>query len=222
MVCTAVRDEMLDVLYDEAEPAARRRVEDHLGSCADCRAELAGLRRLRGELPHWKLPAGLAQGRKRPLLPRRLTVAAAVAAGLIVALGAALGLSGSELRYQDGRVAFRLGRGGADLEPLLAAQEARHREEIRALRASLGPEAPAEDRQLSLRQVQDLIRLSEARQAALLRTSLAELNERSEAQRNYDMARVSAGLSYLDGKTGEHVARTTELMGYVLQAAQRK
>jgi glycosyltransferase involved in cell wall biosynthesis len=46
--------------------------------------------------------------------------------------------------------------------------------------------------------------------------------ERAEAQRRYDLARVSAGLSYLDGKTGQQVARTTELMGYVLQASQKR
>ena len=30
------------------------------------------------------------------------------------------------------------------------------------------------------------------------------------------------GLSYLDGKNGQNVARTTELMGYVLEAAQKR
>jgi hypothetical protein len=33
---------------------------------------------------------------------------------------------------------------------------------------------------------------------------------------------VSAGFSYLEGRTGLQVARTTELMGHVLQASQKK
>ena len=33
---------------------------------------------------------------------------------------------------------------------------------------------------------------------------------------------MSAGLSYLEGKTGLQDARTTELMGHVLQASQEK
>src|SRR5206468_3453117 len=52
-----------------------------------------------------------------------------------------------------------------------------------------------------------------------LDTTLARFDRKEEAQRRYDLARVAAGLSYLDGKNGQHVARTTELMGYVLDAA---
>jgi hypothetical protein len=48
------------------------------------------------------------------------------------------------------------------------------------------------------------------------------MEERSEAQRRLDLARMSAGLSYLDGRTGQQVARATELMGAVLQASQQK
>ena len=33
-----------------------------------------------------------------------------------------------------------------------------------------------------------------------------------------DLARVAAGLSYLDGQYGQQVARTNELMSYVLDA----
>jgi hypothetical protein len=80
--------------------------------------------------------------------------------------------------------------------------------------------APPETQVLA--RVEQLIRENEQRQAAHLNTSLEELAARAEAQRRYDLARVSAGLSYLDGKTGQHVARTSELMGYVLQASEKK
>jgi hypothetical protein len=129
-------------------------------------------------------------------------------------------LGGAELRYEDGRFAFRVGRGAAELERRLAEQELRHRREIEALRASLAARGPDEGALLS--RVQQLVRESEARQAVLLNASLAGLEARADAQRRYDLARVSAGLSYLDGKTGEQVARTTELVGYALQASQKR
>jgi hypothetical protein len=37
-----------------------------------------------------------------------------------------------------------------------------------------------------------------------------------------DLARVAAGLSYLDGRHGQQLARTNELMGYVLEAASQE
>jgi hypothetical protein len=49
---------------------------------------------------------------------------------------------------------------------------------------------------------------------------VAGWEERAEAQRRVDMARVAASLSYLDGRHGQQLARTNELMGYVLAASQ--
>jgi hypothetical protein len=67
-----------------------------------------------------------------------------------------------------------------------------------------------------------MIRDSEARQDARVSARLAALTEEAETQRRYDLARVSAGLSYLEGRTGQDMVRTTELMGRVLQASQQK
>lgn len=217
MECSDLRDEMLEVLYGEADAPTRGRVEEHHARCEACREEMAALRRLRRDLAGWGLPDTRPTRLRVPSwrgLPRGLAAAAAV----LLALGASLGLSGSEVRFEDGRFAFRLGR-GEDVSRLLSEQEARHREELRALRGSLV--APRDD-EAELRRVRELIRESEARQAVLLSASLAELGERTQAQRRYDLARVSAGLSYLDGRTGEQVARTTELMGYVLRASQQQ
>ena len=41
---------------------------------------------------------------------------------------------------------------------------------------------------------------------------LADWQERTEAQRRVDMARVAASLSYLDGRHGQQLARTNELI----------
>jgi anti-sigma factor RsiW len=223
MECNAFRDDMLDVLYGEGDPDARRRFERHQEDCAPCRAELAELRRLRGQLAAWALPPALRPRRARIGLAWRPLAAAA---GLVVALGAALGLSGSELRYGQGRVAFRLGRArAADTDPAvarrLATLESGYRAEIQALRAELQRVADEKDAAV-LSRVSDMIERSEARQSVLVGASLAGLREETEARRRYDLAQVGAGFSYLEGKTGLQAARTTELLGHVLQAAQKR
>jgi hypothetical protein len=215
MECSVLRDERLDVLYGEADPVTRARVEEHLAACSTCREEMAALRVLRGQLAAWEVPQGLRKTvRLRPA--QGFLAAAAV---LLLAVGAAFGLSGSEVRYEKGELAFRLG-GDRDLRRLLAEQDARHHEEIQALQASISAAPRAEPALLP--QVEEMIQKSESRQGELLRTSLGDWSAKKEAQRRYDMARISAGLSYLDGKNGQHVARTTELMGYVLEAAQKR
>ena len=222
MECNTFRDDMLDVLYGEGDAAARHRFERHQDACAACRDELAAMRRLRGELAAWPLPPAL-----RPPAPSgRSWWPLAAAAGLIVALGAALGVTGSELRYDAGRIAFRLGRADAAAGPPavlehIAALEARHRQEIEALRAELR-RARQDDEDALVARVSDMLRKSEARQAVLVGTSMASLRDETEARRRYDLAQVGASFSYLEGKTGLQAARTTELMGHVLQAAQKR
>ena len=135
-------------------------------------------------------------------------------------------MSGSEVRLEDGRLSFRLGREASIAQELRAA-EAEHRREIEDLKGQLATVAAATrttpaTSDTMIQQVQSIVRESEERQAQRFEASLRDLSVRSETQRRYDLARVSAGLSYLDGKTGQHVARTTELMGYVLQAAEKK
>jgi uncharacterized membrane protein len=128
------------------------------------------------------------------------------------------------LEYRAGPVTVRLG--GEALGRALQEQERRYRQEIQSLRAAVDavqarPNPQPVDAEL-LARVQQLVRENEERQAARLNTSLEDFAARSEAQRRYDLARVSAGLSYLDGKAGQHVARTSELMGYVLQASEKR
>ncbi|HEY7512425.1 MAG TPA: hypothetical protein VIG50_19350 [Vicinamibacteria bacterium] len=218
--CTAFRDDMLDVLYGEADFAVRRRFAEHEAACASCQEELAGLRRVRSDLAAWALPAAVPPARR----PRAFWRPAAVAAALLLALSGAFTLSGSELRYDDGGLALRVGRGAPRPEAAerrLAAIEARQREEIEELRRELA-RVRTETEQATLARVARLIEDSEARQAVLVGASMASLREEADARRRYDLAQVGAGLSYLEGKTGLQAARTTELMGHVLLAAQKR
>jgi hypothetical protein len=219
--CTAFRDDLLDVLYGEAGADVRRRFAEHARGCAACEQELAALRGVRTRLAAWSLPAAL---QPRPAARRAWPPALAAAAGVALALLGAFALAGSEVRYDQNGVALQLGRGGRGTERYeqrLAALEARQREELAALRAEL-VRVRQETEDAALSRVARLLEASEARQAVLLGASMASLRDEADARRRYDLAQVGAGLSYLDGKTGLQAARTTELMGHVLLAAQKR
>jgi len=216
MDCDTYRDQMLDLLYGEAGDSDRRAVEDHQAACASCRDEMAAFRRLRGDLSSWSVAV---PARPRPA-PRVFSGLAAAAAAL-VALGAAMGLAGAELRRDERGWSLRGGRPASDLQARMDQQDARHRAEVAQLRAALVA-PPAIDRPALQAAAGELVEQSERRQEARLQEALAQMHERYEAQRRYDLAQVSAGLSYLEGKAGLHAARTTELVGQVLLASQEK
>jgi hypothetical protein len=216
MDCDTCRDQMLDVLYGEAGDSARRAVEAHHAACASCRDEMAAFRRLRRDLSSWSVPA-VARPRRAP----RLWPGLAAAAAALLALGAAVTWTGAELRRDERGWSFSVGRPSSTLQVRLDEQDARHRAEIAQLRAALVAPPPADARAL-LAAAQELVDRSERRQDVRLQEALAGMSERYEAQRRYDLAQVSAGLSYLEGKAGLHAARTTELVGQVLLASQEK
>lgn len=203
MGCEEYRDSMLDALYGETGAGARA-WEIHQQQCGPCGDEMRALRRLRRELGAWTVPArpraGVALRFARAWLP--------LAAGIALGIAGSFAVAGAQKRSID------------SLSAALDTREQRHRAEIEALKAAVG--ARSASAEPALDEVRRLIRESEARQAVVLDASLRGLAERSDAQRREDMAQVSAGLSYLEGRTGLQVARTTELMGHVLQASQRK
>jgi anti-sigma factor RsiW len=49
-------EELLDLLYDELEPARAEEIDAHVFNCDACRAQLAGWRGVRNELGTWELP----------------------------------------------------------------------------------------------------------------------------------------------------------------------
>jgi hypothetical protein len=194
----------------------RERVDAHLRECDACREEMATLRRLRRDLAAWTL--GEPPGRGHVRLPRRAPAWLLTAAAVVLALGTGLALWTQASLRRD-----------------LAAQESRalqrerlYREEIASLRARLASRAPAAtSAPAALLQGLDAridarVRASERRQDERLRASFADWSVRMEAQRRVDLARVAAGLSYLDGRHAQQLARTNELMEYVLGTASAK
>ena len=220
MDCADVRDDRLDALYGEASEQALRLVAAHHAECATCRSEFEALRGVRRRMAEWRLPQAEPAVARRRLHP---LVGLAAAAGLVVAAAAALRISGLAFEYNAGPV--RVSAGGHAGTAELRAQQARVRADIDAMRTQLASMQPSGQPALPeslLERVEQRLSASEERQAGRLRAELQGLAARSEAQRRYDLARVSAGLSYLDGKNGQQVARTNELMGYLLQASQDK
>ena len=208
----ALRDGMMDVLYGEADAAVRARVEAHLAECGACREEMAALRSLRQDLAVWRRPASRPSFTPRGVvLPRWL----AAAALLLLGFGATLGATGY----------VSLRRALAAQEARAAELERRQRETARALAAARQGSPGAVDTRAFFAsldaRVDERLREDESRQGERLRQTLADWEERAEAQRRVDMARVAASLSYLDGRHGQQLARTNELMGYVLASQKR-
>jgi len=50
------REHLLDYLYDEITPTARREMDQHLEACDDCRDDLRAFRRVREDLLAWDVP----------------------------------------------------------------------------------------------------------------------------------------------------------------------
>ena len=215
MQCEKVGDEALqgdklDVVYGEADVAARDRVHAHLERCPACRDELAALRGLRRDLAAWRLPE--ARQRRAPhgfVVPRWL----AAAALFVLGFGATLGASGY----------VSLRRAVAEQQARADALEARQRESLRSLTAAPGQAdgSAAFLAQLDAR-IDERLRSSQTRERESFERQLASWQERADVRRRADMAQVAASLSYLDGRHGQQLARTNELLGYFLQASDKR
>ncbi len=226
MDCSEFRDDMLDVLYGEADPGVAARFEAHATSCEACREELLSLQGVRRDLQTWGIEPKRA--------PRRLPVPSlrglAAAAAVVMAFGAGLAAARLDVQMRDGELAVRFVPAAAPATTTAAVStvpaEGAPRPALAPLTAAR-PAAPSSiptglpvDQSAFLERVQAMIRESEARQAVIMQASVTELGQRAEAQRRYDLARISAGLSYLESKAGADVARTNELMSHVLKVSQ--
>ncbi len=206
-----LRDGMMDVLYGEADAAVRARVEAHLAGCAACREEMAGLRALRRDLAAWRRPPARPSFSPRGFVLPRWMAAAAL---LLLGFGATMAATGF----------VSLRRAHEAQEARASELERQQRETARAHEAARQDRPGAIDARALLAsvdsRVDEKLRENESRQGELLRQTLAGWEDRAAAQRRVDMARVAASLSYLDGRHGQQLARTNELMNYVLAASQ--
>lgn len=213
MDCERTGDERLqadrmDVLYGEADAAVRARVAEHLAECAACRAEQSGLSGLRRDLAAWQLP------RLRPAYtPRGLVVPRWLAAAAALLLGLSLPLATTA--WLTTRRALAQQQARAD-----ALEQQQQRTNLALERALEQQQRPLLDERALQRlvdqRVADQLHRTELRQSRRIDTRFAEWSGRLDAQRRVDLARVAEGLSYLDGRHGQQLARQNELLSYVL------
>jgi uncharacterized protein HemX len=219
MGCNRIQDEefrgqKLEVLYGEADAEVRTSVASHLRECGPCQEEMASFGRVRRNLKAWKIDEGRpsATAKVQGSMPAWLTAAAALllGIGLGLALVGHLGLR-KELASQEARAIER---------------DREYKEEIAALRTELQERSRRFDGERLLAslddRLHDRVMRSEERQSEQVQARLADWSGRIEARRRVDLARVAAGLSYLDGRQGRQLARTNQLMGYVLEAAAQE
>lgn len=206
----ALQGDKLDVLYGEADVAARERVQSHLELCPACRAELTALRGLRRDLAAWRLPEARQRRAPRGLVVPRWLAAAAL---FVLGFGATLGASGY----------LSLRRAVAEQQARADALETRQRESQRSLQAALGQAEGGASflAQLDAR-IDERLQSRQTRERESFERQLAAWQERADVRRRADMAQVAASLSYLDGRHGQQLARTNELLGYFLQASDKR
>jgi hypothetical protein len=165
---------------------------------------------MRRDLAAWRLPE--ARQRRAPhgfVVPRWL----AAAALFVLGFGATLGASGY----------VTLRRAVAEQQARADALEARQREAERPLPSALGQAdgGAAFLAQLDAR-IDERLRSSRTRERESFERQLASWQEQADVRRRADMAQVAASLSYLDGRHGQQLARTNELLGYFLQASDKR
>jgi hypothetical protein len=219
MDCSVVRDDMMDVLYGEADAEVAERFETHRRACAACRDELQSLEAVRRDLQSWDTPA--VRPARRFLAPVWRSWAAAAAVTLAFTSG--LLVARTEIQVQDGAVQVRFApatnpAASTDTRATLVRDEVRA--QLAALKQVPAPARVSTDQPALLQEVQEMIRQSEARQAVMLRSGLSELWQTAEARRREDIARISAGFSYLESKTGVEAAKTSELMNRFLRVSE--
>lgn len=125
------QEQLVGYIYDEIPPVERGEFEAHLLICADCRAELDGLRATRVHLSHWAPPEpdlgfrvirGGAE--PAPALPRRFRFAPAFAfaAAAAIVLAVAAAIANIEVRYGSDGMTVRTGWAGGATEPVRTAE----------------------------------------------------------------------------------------------------
>ena len=215
MDCERIGDERLqadkmDLLYGEADADVRARLEQHLAGCAACRGELSGLSGLRRDLAAWQLP------RQRPAYtPRGLVVPRWLAAAAALLLGMSLPLATTA--WLTTRRALAEQQARAD-----GLERQQQRTQLALERALAQPQPVIDEgalQRLVDQRVAEQLRTTELRQSQRLDTRFAEWRGRLDAQRRVDLARVAEGLSYLDGRHGQQLARQNELLSYVLDTS---
>jgi hypothetical protein len=141
--CQVVDHETLvGYIYDELSTEERARLDGHLATCADCRAELDELGGVRAQLAEWTVPAtelGFAvvgASERRRFALRGFAVPAGLAAAAVLVLAFAAAIANVEIRYADSGLTVRTGWARGEERATAARAEAPVRDIVLPLAAS--------------------------------------------------------------------------------------
>lgn len=239
---------LVSFLYGELEPGETERFQAHLAQCAECRADVEGLRSTQRHMAVWSPPEPDLGFRiiRAPVTPIRAPRPTwggrwglAAAAALVLAAGAAV--ANVDMRYgADGltlRTGWRSSAPSAALPPTAASgapalAEAVHWKaqaqaldlRVRQLEASFNSRSAAVPPRAAvgadevLRRVNDLVAQSESRQQRAVTAHLDRLSKDIDARRKVDLSLIDQGLMRLQTTSGAELRQSRDLMQRMYRA----
>ena len=228
---------LVGYVYDELEAVERKAIQQHLGSCRECRDEAQALRGTRSHLAAWQVPSGTPSLQPivadvSPAARFRIRSGWGLAAAAALVLAAAAAIANLQIQTVDGGLMIRTGwsRGPVQQAANAAPQSAEiSREELTAvlqrinqLETALAAQpnaAPvthvshvnaASDPEL-FRRVRQLIADSESRQQQALAARLMQGMREMQAAHTSDLMRVERATNQLQGAFNDEVLRSREM-----------
>jgi hypothetical protein len=249
MLCGYIdRDEtIVAFLYDDLDANRRRDFEAHALTCAVCRDEVAGLRRVRAQLAKWEPPTVASlqssiSGPGRQPWWRAVPAWAQVAAALLF-LGVSAGIANLDVHYDQNGLSVRTGwlqarPGGSAPSPTAsvsgaadAAHDAPWRADLAVLEQQLKTEFHAAQVSVAvparaassadaetLRRVRILLDESEKRQQRELALRVAEVLTDVNRQRQADLVKVDS----MQNRLGVEVLQQRQSLNYFMRVNQRQ
>ena len=218
--CDEYQRLLVDYVYDDLDPRREPLVQEHLRTCAACRAELADLEKTKIALNAWPAPeaepAWAFSGRtlswwsmlktrwlNSPRPGRRLALAAALAC---MTLLTTMALFNTHIRYDDGHLEFSMSLTRPATATLPADAVVMTRQQLYEFEVK------------HLQFMQTLVAQSESRQQQTLTKAIADLAIQVDQRRLQDLQVVSAGLDALQDHTATRLAMTDQILTEFIKA----
>lgn len=240
-------EQLIGFVYEELDASEKQAFQQHLATCADCRAELADLRATRGQIAAWTPPEpgfdfhivrGTAAPPPAPARVFRISPAwgLAAAAMLVVAIGAAI--ANLEVRVGSDGLVIRTGwnRSAAAepaarvdagaVQPIDWQQQAQQFDQrLRAIEqsprdrsGSVQSAAATGMTDEQARRLREMVAQSETRQQRIFAARLAEITREYDAQRRIDLAAIDQGMARLQNTSGAEVRQYRDLIQRMYRA----
>ncbi|MDQ3069376.1 MAG: zf-HC2 domain-containing protein [Acidobacteriota bacterium] len=228
------KDALIEFLYGELQPGARRAFEQHLDACEPCRSEVSALVAVRDDLLAWsppechELPSSWSQAPAAPAAWRAWMPVFGLAAAAALVLAASAAIANLEIRYDQQGLVVRTGRAEAPVisgavpqaAPVpaitasdLAALEARLMTTFDApARTGVQPVALTSDNPRLSRDMRRLIEESETRVRREMAARLLDIYNEWDATRRADFLRMQQVVGQVQSRTGADIAQMNRMI----------